>query len=164
MRARLGHSYNKLIEKYPIFMWPRLNERNNEDVGELDLKVSESYFISDPTHWCKALHKPIFYLAINPKKWNLIGDHMYDALHLKKYWVWDHKQQRAEYFNEPNKLMTEPLHHIFCNQKFFMHGSKQNAFFPINWLKRMKIELLIKMIIGTKIILSCMVSEEHLRP
>ena len=38
---------------------------------------------------------------------------MYDALHLKKYWGWYHKQQRENSFDGFKKVIQAPLQHIF---------------------------------------------------
>ena len=48
--------------------------------------------------------------------------------------------------------MQVPLQHIFNYNNFFLHDLKEKTLFTTNWIKRMDMELVIKTIIGTKII------------
>ena len=42
MKTKLHHSYTELTEKYPKYVWQRVNGRNMKDVGKLDLNTPES--------------------------------------------------------------------------------------------------------------------------
>ena len=86
MKEKIRNSYNGLVGKHPTFLWPRVNGRKLNSVGKLDLNVTDPEFIVNPTHWIKAVHKPIFALASNPKKDNPLGFHMSNNLHINNYW------------------------------------------------------------------------------
>ena len=106
MKAKIRHSYKKLVVNHPIFVCPRLKRMNMKDFERLELNIPEPDFISDPTHQWKIVHRQFFPLVKVPKKDNPLGAHMYDALNINKYLFWDHKLKRGKLFcwtKESNK-------------------------------------------------------------
>ena len=99
--------------KYPIFVWSSLDESYFKGVGKIVLNIPQLDLISDTTHIIKSVHKTIFYLAINPKKYNQLVVHVSDSLRLNNYLGWYNKQQKVKYFDEFNKIIKASLQHIF---------------------------------------------------
>ena len=74
---------------------------------------------------------------------------MYDALLIKNYWGWDHKQKRERIFTNSKNKYRHPFSIYFMIKKIVVNGAKENIL-PINCLNGMEIEVAIKIITGTK--------------